>query len=223
MPDFVFFKDSNGASRKLKTTVWNTNDDVITLVTSSSNQGGGSQTVNFNGLAQPCNVVNGVNALNVNANGSALIRNLSSEALTTTFANTLSLRDSFLEDFTSGVAIGVSLATLITVDVRNFDFLSVEITNGVVALAECQVQAKYHSGSSVWHPKTFGATEYTTGSGKQSGNSRITIIEASGNLNILGVNASGWVEIDCSRYESIRLQARVVSGTSIVTTRVYAK
>jgi hypothetical protein len=85
------------------------------------------------------------------------------------------------------------------------------------------VQAKYNSASNIWNGKTFSAADWTTGTGKQSGNSRISIIEASGSLITLASNTTGWVEIDCSRYEAVRLQASVASGTSSVTTRGYAK
>ncbi len=132
--------------------------------------------------------------------------------------------NSLHEEFNpTAVTVGTSLTTIIEVDVRKFNFLSVEVNNGTAMLAECQVQARYNSSSSAWNPKTFGANEYTTGTGKQSGNSRITIIEASGDLNDLGSNSSGWVEIDCSRYESVRLQARVLGGTTNVTCRAIAK
>lgn len=132
--------------------------------------------------------------------------------------------DSLYKEFNpSAVTVGTSLTTVIEVDIRRFNHLSIEVNNGATALVECQVQARYNSSSFGWNPKTFGSAEYTTGSGKQSGNSRISIIEASGDLNTLSVSTSGWVEIDCSRYESVRLQARVSAGTSDVTCRAIAK
>jgi hypothetical protein len=138
------------------------------------------------------------------------------------FPTVQTVQDNFSETVAT-VSVGTALTTLLTFDTRAFNYLSFEVNNGATPLAECQVQAKYADASNIWNPKTFGATEYTTGVGKQSGNNRISIIEASGNLNILAANASGWVEIDCSRYASVRLQARVTSGTSTVITRGVAK
>ena len=124
----------------------------------------------------------------------------------------------------TAVTVGTSLTTVIDIDCRQYNSLSIEVSNSTgAALAQCQVQARYHSASGVWNPKTFGAAEYTTGTGKQSGNSRISIIEASGDLNVLAINSSGWVEIDCSRYAGIRLQTRTASGTTSVTCRAIAK
>jgi hypothetical protein len=222
MPNFINFKDSNGTTRKLQVSNFNTNDDVIRLITELSSSVA-NQQVNFNGISQPINLFNGSNQLAINSNGSALVRNLSGEPLTVTFADTLATRDSFFEASSTGVSVGTSLTTLLSVDTRNFNFISFEVTNGATAFNNCQVQAKYNSASNIWNGKTFSAADWTTGTGKQSGNSRISIIEASGSLITLASNTTGWVEIDCSRYEAVRLQASVASGTSSVTTRGYAK
>lgn len=129
----------------------------------------------------------------------------------------------YAESENASVSVGTSDTDLLEVDVRAYNYISFEVSNGATALNKCQLQVKYHSSSTVWNPKTFGATEYTTGSGKQSGNSLISIIEASGDLNTLGNGNSGWVEINCARYASIKLVATVASGTSLVTTRSLAK
>lgn len=122
----------------------------------------------------------------------------------------------------TNAATTTTKSTIITVDVLHHNNVTFEVTAGSQDLTECQIQVRYHSSSGVWNPKTFGAAEYTSGSGKQSGNGRIAIIEASGDLNTLSASSSGWVECDCERWESVRLQISTAAA-STVTARAIVK
>jgi len=121
---------------------------------------------------------------------------------------------------TTTASVGTSLTTVLEVDTSDWHFLSVKIQNtGSEALTDFQTQGFYSSQTPFSYALLASAgivSSYGTGMAKQSNNTLIPIIDAY-NLPAMGATSDGQLEINCTRYQKIRLQAQVASGTTSIT------
>ncbi len=119
----------------------------------------------------------------------------------------------------ASVTVTTTVATIAEIVTADYDYLSLWIQNtGAVALNELKTEAGFSASLAFKYAFLAGAASsgsYSTGTGKQSGNSLIPIIFAN-NLPALAGGGDGFVEIDVRRYQRIRLQASVASGTTTV-------
>lgn len=133
----------------------------------------------------------------------------------------------FYAECSSGSAIAVSTSStaILTVDVRNFRRLNLQIQNtGATALSGFTVSGRYNSGlGGFYNPRASSTADFTTSRALQTGNSTAFVYDASGDLTALGGGASGWVELNVERYESIKISAQVASGSSTVRVDGVAK
>lgn len=123
-------------------------------------------------------------------------------------------------EVTSGstaVTVGTSLTTVITIDVRSYRKLNLQIQNsGATALNAFSVQGRYNSSLSTYNPRAASTADFTTGRALQTGNPTAFVYDASGDLTVLAGSTNGWVELNVERYESIQIQCRVASGSTTV-------
>lgn len=120
-------------------------------------------------------------------------------------------------EFASGViSVGTTLTTVVTVDVRNFRRMNIQIQNtGATALNAFSVQGRYNSGlGGFYNPRASTTADFTTNRALQTGNSTAFVLDASADLTVLAGSGSGWLELNVERYESIQIQATVASGTT---------
>lgn len=117
---------------------------------------------------------------------------------------------------TTAITITTTLTTVITVDVRGWKRLNLQIQNlGATALNAFSVQGRYNSGlGSFYNPRAAATADFTTGRALQTGNATAFVFDASADLTVLAATTSGWIELNVEKYESIRIQARVATGTT---------
>lgn len=123
-------------------------------------------------------------------------------------------------EVTSGgtaVTVNTSLTTVITVDVRSYSSLNLQIQNtGATALNAFSVQGRYNSSLSTYNPRAASTADFTTGRALQTGNPTAFVYDASADLTTLAGSTNGWLELNVERYESIQIQCRVASGSTTV-------
>lgn len=121
---------------------------------------------------------------------------------------------------TTTASVGSTLTTVLDVTTASWSYLSVKIKNtGATALSDFQVQGFYSSLAPNDYALLAAASitnSYGSGMAKQSNNALIPVID-SFNLPIMGATSDGQLEIDCSRYQRIRLQAKTASSTTAIT------
>lgn len=119
---------------------------------------------------------------------------------------------------TTAIAVSTTLATVITIDARNYRRLNLQIQNtGTVALNAFSIQGRYNSGlGSFYNPRAASTADFTTNRALQTGNVTAFVYDASGDLTVLAAGSNGWVELNVERYESIQIQCRVATGTGAV-------
>ena len=119
----------------------------------------------------------------------------------------------------SAVTITTSATTVTEIVTADWDFLTVWIQNtGSVALNEFKTEAGVSASLAFKYSYLAGSassTSYSTGTGKQSGNALIPVINAN-NLPALAASGDAFIELDVRRYQRIRFQASVASGTTTV-------
>lgn len=119
----------------------------------------------------------------------------------------------------TAVTVTTTVTTVAEIVTADWAYLSLWIQNtGGVALNEFKTEAGLSASLEFKYAFLGGATSsgsYTTGTGKQSGNSLIPIIFAN-NLPTIAGGGEGFVEVDVRRYQRIRLQASVATGTTTI-------
>lgn len=115
-------------------------------------------------------------------------------------------------------AIGTTLKDVLDIVCADYRRLSLRVDNtGSVVLSDLQVQGFESSGFPYDYSLEAGADitgSYTTYSGKQSGNSLITVITSSGTLPALPASSKAGILLNVECYQRIRLQAKVATGTT---------
>lgn len=141
-----------------------------------------------------------VSAVSVDASGSLLV----------------STNNNYSEFSSGSVSVGTTAATVITVDVRNFRRMNIQIQNtGSTALAAFSVQGRYHSSlGGLYNPRAASTSDFTTNRAIQTGNATAFVYDASADLTTLAGSSNGWLELNVERYESVRIQAQVASGST---------
>ncbi|NEP62328.1 MAG: hypothetical protein F6K31_36255 [Symploca sp. SIO2G7] len=121
---------------------------------------------------------------------------------------------------TTTASVGTSLTTVLDVNTENWHYLSIKIQNtGAEALTDFQTQGFYSSQTPFSYALLASAgtaSSYGAGMAKQSNNTLIPVVDAF-NLPAMGATSDGQLEINCTRYQRIRLQALVASGTTSIT------
>lgn len=119
----------------------------------------------------------------------------------------------------ASVSVTTTTSTIAEIVTADWDYLTLWIQNtGTVALNELKIEAGISATllfKYAYLAGTASSTSYSTGTGRQSGNSLIPIIFAN-NLPAIAAGGDGFVEIDVRRYQRIRLQASVASGSTTV-------
>ena len=117
----------------------------------------------------------------------------------------------------ASVSVTTTVATVAEVITADWDYLTLWIQNtGSVALNEFKTEAGMSATLEFKYAFLAGAAaagSYSTGTGKQSGNSLIPVITAN-NLPALAASGDAFIELDVRRYQRIRFQASVASGTT---------
>lgn len=121
---------------------------------------------------------------------------------------------------TNTASVGTGLTTVLDVSTAGWHYLSIKIKNtGAVALSDFQTQGFYSSLAANDFALLAAASitnSYGSGMAKQSNNALIPVVD-SFNLPTMGATSDGQLEINCTRYQRIRLQARTASSTTAIT------
>ena len=119
---------------------------------------------------------------------------------------------------TNAVNISTTFTTLIAFDCRGKNILGAQLENtGSTALSELRIQARFHSDSNIWNTIASTSADFGTNNGKQSNNPNAEIIDSSSNIISIPSGGDGWFRMRCSGMESIRIQAKVTSGSTTMS------
>jgi hypothetical protein len=119
------------------------------------------------------------------------------------------------ESAASAVSVTTSDTTLLDVDVSGYSRLGVYVSNaGSQAFSNFSVQTRWHS-TGAFVTRLDDASSFTSLGGM--------LLDASGDLTVLANGANGWLELDVSCVQTVRLRARVASSTTSVNVLAIAK
>lgn len=118
----------------------------------------------------------------------------------------------------SPVAITTSDTDILTIDVKGYSRVGFIVQNvGATALNSFRIAVRYNSTFSFYFPEATDAAAFTSGSSDQTGNATALIRKANQSPVTLGAGQYAWIRLNVEGVESIKLDAKVASGSTTVS------